>query len=88
MMITKIHYTTGFIRDLKGLSREKQKQAIKKEKLFKLNPNDSSLKIHKLTGKLENYLSFSINYKDRIIFCFINQNEVLFIRIGNHDIYK
>ncbi|MDP3988500.1 MAG: type II toxin-antitoxin system mRNA interferase toxin, RelE/StbE family [Candidatus Levybacteria bacterium] len=88
MTIAKIHYTSLFVRNLKNLSKEKQKQAIKKEKLFKQNPFAPSLKTHKLAGRLEGYWAFSITHQDRVVFRFINKNEVLFYRIGSHAIYK
>lgn len=88
MIIAKIHYTSRFIRDFKRLTSDKQQLANKKEKQFRQNPFSASLKTHKLMGRLESLWAFSINYKDRVIFKFINQNEVLFYRIGSHDIYK
>lgn len=88
MTIVKIYYTSLFVRNFKKLSREKQKQTIKKEKLFKQNPFNPSLKTHKLTGKLEGYWAFSITYQDRVIFRFVNKKEVIFFRIGAHAIYK
>ena len=46
------------------------------------------LKVHKLNGKFEDYSSFSVNYKFRIVFRYISKNEVLFTDMGDHDIYK
>jgi mRNA-degrading endonuclease YafQ of YafQ-DinJ toxin-antitoxin module len=83
-----INYTQRFIRELKKLPPEKQKQAFKVEKIFIRNPFNPSLKTHKLSGELKNYYAFSINYSDRVMFRFITPNEVLFFRIGSHDIYK
>lgn len=88
MIIAKIRYTSEFIRELKKLTHDKRLIASKKEKLFKQNPFAQILRTHKLTGKLEGFWSFSVNYQDRIIFRFISDNEVIFYKIGNHDIYK
>lgn len=88
MKITKIHYTSRFIKDLKRLLPSKQKLAVKREKLFKENPFSPQLKTHKLSGKLENFWAFSITYQDRVLFRFINKKEVIFYKIGSHAIYR
>lgn len=53
--------------------------------LFEKEPFDNRLKTHKLTGKLKDLWAFRIDYDCRVIFKFINNNEVLFIDIGGHD---
>ena len=53
--------------------------------LFEKEPFDDRLKTHKLTGKLKDLWAFRIDYDCRVIFKFINNNEVLFIDIGGHD---
>ena len=83
-----INYSSHFIKQFRKLTKEKQQLAIKRERILIKNPFDSRLKTHKLSGELKNYWSYSINYSDRIIFRFINDREVLFYRIGDHDIYK
>lgn len=87
MTLTKIHYTTRFIKDLKKLSKDKQKVAIAREKLFREDPFAPTLKTHKLTGKLAGLWAFSLTYHDRVIFKFINKTEVIFFKIGSHAIY-
>lgn len=83
-----IHFTSRFIKELKKLSREKQKLAIQRESYFRKNPFDPRLKTHKLSGKLQRYWAFSLTYSDRVLFSFIHQNEVIFYKIGSHDVYK
>lgn len=83
-----VHYTSRFIKELKKLDKEKQKLAIQRESYFRKDPFDSRLKTHKLTGKLQGYWAFSITYSDRVLFRFIHKNEVIFYKIGSHDIYK
>lgn len=84
----QIEYSTNFTRGFKKLSQDKQKEALKAEKIFKENQFAIKLKIHKLTGRLEGLWAFSINYHDRIIFEFMGEGKVIFYRIGSHDIYK
>lgn len=88
----KILYTSHFIRSYKKLPKEIKELAKKKEKIFRKNPFDPRLKTHKLQGrfkgKLEKYWSFSIGYKYRIIFRFLNRNTVRFYKVGTHRIYQ
>ena len=67
----------------------KQKDKIKEKTwIFVVNPHSPQLKTHKLTGKLKDCWSFSIEHNLRIIFRFKNGNRVEFIDIGSHGIYK
>lgn len=88
MKINKIHYASRFIKDFKRLSKEKQKPAIKREKIFRINCFDQRLKTHKLTSHLKDYWAFSVTYSDRVLFRFINKEEVIFYKIGSHEIYR
>lgn len=54
--------------------------------LFIQDPFHPSLKTHKLTGKLKNLWSFSIEYDLRVIFYFEEKNSrAVFVNIGSHD---
>ena len=86
--INKIHYSSHFIRAAKKLPSDLQTKAIEREKIFGINCFDPRLDTHKLSGKLKNLWSFSVDYHNRILFDFLPNNESLFIDIGNHDIYK
>lgn len=83
-----IQYSTSFIKQLKRLTNEKQKLAIKREQIFRKNPFDIRLKTHKLSGNLRGYWAFSLTHSDRVIFRFIKKEEAIFYKIGSHDIYK
>jgi addiction module RelE/StbE family toxin len=52
--------------------------------LFRNNPFDPKLRTHKLSGKLKDLWSFSIEYDLRVIFSFAEQNKVIFVDIGGH----
>jgi len=88
----KIVYSSKFVRVYKKLPNKIKKLAEEKEKIFRHNPFDSRLKSHKLSGKfkgkLKNYWSFSVDYRHRIIFRFIDKNTVRFYLIGTHRIYQ
>jgi addiction module RelE/StbE family toxin len=55
--------------------------------LFINDPFDAKLKAHKLSGKLKNLWSFSIEYDLRVVFYFTKDKpkRALFIDIGTHD---
>lgn len=88
MKINKIHYTSRFVKDFKKLSKEKQILAIKREEIFRKNSFDSRLRIHKLTGGLKDYWAFSVTHSDRVLLRFIGEKEVIFYKIGTHEIYR
>jgi proteic killer suppression protein len=85
----KIQYSKAFLKQFKKLSpdlKRKTKEAIKR---FEKNPKDLSLKAHKLTGRLDNFYSFSIDYKFRIIFEIDKQlGQIIFLKVGGHDVYR
>ena len=54
--------------------------------LFIQDPFHSSLKTHKLSGKLKDLWSFSIEYDLTVIFYFEDKkSKVIFVFIGSHD---
>lgn len=85
----KIIYSSKFAREYKKLPKNIKDIAERKEMIFRKNPFDSKLKTHKLKGKLKNFLSFSIEYKYRIIFEFSKDEKTAYFHsIGDHDIYQ
>ncbi|MBU2109500.1 type II toxin-antitoxin system mRNA interferase toxin, RelE/StbE family [Patescibacteria group bacterium] len=84
----KIKTSTLFEKHYKKLPRNIKNQAEEKEKIFRENPFNLILKTHKLSGKEKESWGFWINYSYRIKFIFLNDDEVLFLDIGTHDIYK
>jgi mRNA-degrading endonuclease YafQ of YafQ-DinJ toxin-antitoxin module len=53
--------------------------------VFRNNPFDQSLRTHKLSGRLKDLWSFSIEYDLRIVFSFLEGDRALFVDIGTHD---
>jgi mRNA-degrading endonuclease YafQ of YafQ-DinJ toxin-antitoxin module len=83
-----IYYSPEFVRRFKKLSRELKTKALEKEKIFRTNYRDPRLRTHKLSGKLRGRLGFWIDFKNRIIFSFMDSTTVYFHSVGDHDIYK
>lgn len=69
-----------------GKHPEVLKQYEKVLKLLCLNPLHPSLRLHKLSGKLEGVFSVSINVSYRVLINFmIKDNQIVPIDIGSHD---
>jgi len=84
----QILYLPKFARQYKKLPPHIKTLAKQREKIFRIDPFDNRLKTHKLHGTLETFWSFSIDYKHRIIFDFIDKSTIRFYSIGDHNIYE
>lgn len=64
-------------------------RALAKEKidLFRADPFNPVLKSHRLKAALKGLWSFSIDYRHRIIFEFLDKGIVYFHSIGDHSMY-
>ncbi len=82
----QIIYSSKFEKQYRKLPLLIKDIAEEKERVFRENPFNLSLKTHKLHGTLNNYYAFSLNNKYRIIFDLEN-NTARFHSIGTHDIY-
>ena len=81
--IRAIYVTSHFERQYKKLPKSVQ-TAEKKERTFRSDAFDSRLDTHKLKGKLRGLWAFSVTRDIRILFEFLNGDEVLFHDIGPH----
>ena len=84
----QIYYSAKFAKEYKKLPSKIKLIAEKKEKIFRKNPFHPSLKTHKLTGKLREFWSFSIDFKHRIIFELVDAQTIWFHSVGTHQIYR
>ena len=82
-----IFYHPKFQRMYKKLARNIQLLAEKQEKIFREAVFDARLNTHKLHGRLKNQWSFDIDNKNIIIFEFDKEN-IIFLAIGDHTIYR
>ena len=86
--ILVVHSTSAFERAFRELPRNIQSLAEKKDNIFRQNAFDNRLRTHKLRGELEGYWSYSVDQKYRVLFRFVNNDEVLYYDVGTHDIYR
>ncbi len=84
----EIYTHPRFDKQYKKLPKKVKLKAKEKEKIFRDNPFDVSLKTHTLHGKERELWSFWIDYHYRIKFSFITEQSVLFLEVGLHSIYK
>lgn len=83
-----IEYSPKFMRLYKKLPADIKILAEKQEKIFRKNPFDKKLRIHKLSGPMRNYWAFWIDYRYRIIFSFLDSKTARFHIVGDHSVYK
>ena len=83
----EIAFSSSFKRAFKKISKNKpvERKFWEKTKLFITEPFHPYLKTHKLSGKLEDLWSFSVEYDLRVIFYFTDKTHAIFIDIGTHN---
>ena len=84
----KVSYTPSFVRHFGAFESGLQEETLEKIELFKNIQNHKSLKVHKLTGPLKGRYGFSVNYRIRIVFIYLDKSEALLLAIGSHDVYR
>ncbi|HFC97381.1 MAG TPA: type II toxin-antitoxin system mRNA interferase toxin, RelE/StbE family [Thermosulfurimonas dismutans] len=84
----KIGFSSSFKRAFKKKIKSRKDLETKfwqKVEIFMKDPFDRSLRTHKLSGKLKDLWSFSLEYDLRVIFYFAEKDKVVFVDIGKHD---
>lgn len=83
----QIEFKPRFIRQYNSLEPALKDEVREKVALFRNRENHQMLRVHKLHGDLKNRLSFSVNYRYRIIFEWLSDDSAGFISIGTHAVY-
>ncbi len=83
-----IKTSSRFQKNYQKLPGQIKEKAKEKELIFRKNPFDRQLKTHKLFGKNQESWAFWVDYSYRIKFIFLQNDGVLFLDIGTHEIYK
>lgn len=55
---------------------------------LEIEDNHKSLKVHKLKGHFKDKYSCSLDYKNRIVFEYLNDEEIILLAVGSHDMYS
>jgi mRNA-degrading endonuclease YafQ of YafQ-DinJ toxin-antitoxin module len=87
-VIKHVHFTPHFLRAFQKLPPSIRELAQMKDKRFRHNPFEPSLRTHQLKGQLAGAWFYSVNYDYRIVFRCLSNEEVICHDIGTHDIYK
>ena len=83
-----VAYAPSFVRQFKLLEKDLKSEVIEKIELFKNEVSQKQLRVHKLKGRLRGRFSFSVNYRFRIVFNYLSDNEAVLLAIGDHEVYK
>lgn len=85
----KLIYTESYIKKAKKIFKKQPailNQYQKCLELLELNPRHPSLRLHKLSGRLNDLYSVSINISYRIVIEFLIMDEkIILIDVGSHD---
>jgi mRNA-degrading endonuclease YafQ of YafQ-DinJ toxin-antitoxin module len=84
--IATIRVTSHFTRQYKRVPSEIQELAEAQERIFRADTFDPRLHTHKLSGRLKDLWVFSVTRDIRIVFEFLEADEVLFHSIGRHEV--
>lgn len=88
MVVNKIVFDKWFLQEFKSLPEHIKNLGFKQIDIFKTNPFHPSLRLHKLSWKLDWLWSISLNMKYRIIFKPQENWDVLLVSVGTHSIYN
>ncbi len=77
-------FQRAFRKRIKG-NTDLQTRFWQKIEQFQQDPFQPTLRTHKLSGKMKNTWSFSIEYDARVIYYFTDDGKAVFIDIGTHD---
>jgi len=87
--VIEIIYTESYLKRAKKFFKKHPElipQYEKTLKLLELNPTHTSLRLHKLQGKLSDLYTVSINISYRIsIYFLIDKEQIIPVDIGSHD---
>ena len=86
--VRTVRVTPDFEKSWKNLSKKIRRLATRKECWFRADAFDARLRTHRLKGHLDGYWSWSVNREYRILFRFLEADDVIFYDIGTHEIYR
>jgi mRNA-degrading endonuclease YafQ of YafQ-DinJ toxin-antitoxin module len=86
----EIGYSGEFVRIFKKLSPPLQQEIQEKIELFRDVKNHRQLHVHKLHGEHTGTSSFSVNYRYRVIFEYLDKKKqsAALVTVGDHSIYE
>jgi len=88
--IRNIYPSRRYVSSFRKLDPQVQQRLIARERLFRADAYYPGLKTHQLGGELGNrgYHAYYVDDKVRIMFSFLSADEVLYIDVSDHAIYR
>ena len=86
--MTQVAFSSSFKRAFKKRIEERkdlEQKFWRRMEIFTVNLHDPRLRTHKLSGKLRDQWSFTIEYDLRVVFSLLPNNRAVFEDIGSHD---
>ncbi len=83
----QVRLSPDLAKQFKQLKKKDHKLLVRVEKqlqIFSQNPKHVSLRLHKLSGNLDNMWSISVSKSYRLVFL-IDSDEAYFVDFGTHD---
>lgn len=81
----QIFTTSQFDKLYKKLPTHIKLKAEQKDKIFQSDPYNPCLDTHKLHGRDSEHWAYSIDNHYRVKFVFLDDGDVLYLRVGAHD---
>jgi len=88
--IRNIYPSRRYVSSFRKLDPQIQQRLIIRERLFRQDAYYPGLKTHQLEGDLGNkgFLAYYVDENVRVMFTFVSADEVLYIDVGDHGIYR
>ena len=83
-----ISFSPKFIRlssKLRAPLQDKVEETIEE---LQFEGNHKKLKVHKLKGRFKDKYSYSLDYKNRVVFEYLTDEEIVLLAVGCHDVYS
>ena len=83
----QVLYTARFLRSFNKLPNAVQRDVEKAIVQFGKSPKHTSLRLHKLSGRMKKYHAFSANYNHRVVVK-LNKHNAYCMDVGDYSVYK
>ncbi|WP_072620791.1 type II toxin-antitoxin system YafQ family toxin [Spirulina major] len=77
-------FKRAFKKRIKG-NENLESKFWQKLEIFTSDPYDPRLRTHKLSGKLKDLWSFTVDYDVRVLFYLTEDDKAIFVDFGSHD---
>ncbi|MCW6035574.1 type II toxin-antitoxin system mRNA interferase toxin, RelE/StbE family [Spirulina subsalsa FACHB-351] len=84
----EVSFSSAFKRAFKKRIKGNENLELKfwqKLEIFTSDPYDPRLRTHKLSGKLKDLWSFTVDYDVRVLFYLTEDNKAIFVDFGSHE---